>query len=49
MRMPFYLYHNPLSQPAHRPRVTVTSALAIGATLVLYVGLLAFVLLRGQS
>ena len=49
MRMPFYLYHNTLSQPADRPQVTVTSALAVGATLVLYVGLLAFVLLRAQS
>ena len=49
MRMPFYLYHNTPSQAAERPRVTVASALAVGATLVLYVGLLAFVLLRGQS
>lgn len=49
MRMPFYLYHAASSKAADRPRVTVTSALAVGATLVLYVGFLAFVLLRGQS
>jgi len=48
MRMPFYAYQNQSPETAERPRLSVMTALAVGATILLYVGLLAFVLLRGQ-